>query len=46
MSIVYVVKWSQRSIIMLLDCNFYMDVRRRWKEKMASVNVDVTKGYE
>ena len=26
---------------MLLDCNLYMDVRRRWKEKLASVNVDV-----
>ena len=34
---------------MLLDCNLYMDVRRRWKEKLASVNVDVynvIKGYE
>ena len=33
----------------LLDCNLYMDVRRRWKEKLASVNVDVynaIKGYE
>ena len=25
----------------LLDCNLNMDVRRRWKEKLASVNVDV-----
>ena len=25
----------------LLDCNLYMDVIRRWKEKLASVNVDV-----
>ena len=34
---------------MLLDCNLYIDVRRRWKEKLASVNVDVynvIKGYE
>ena len=34
---------------MLLDCNLYMDVRRRWKEKLALVNVDVynvIKGYE
>ena len=34
---------------MLLDCNLYMDVRRIWKEKLASVNVDeynVLKGYE
>ena len=33
----------------LLDCNLYMDVRRRWKEKLGSVNVDVynaIKGYE
>ena len=31
----------------LLDCNLYMDVRS-WKEKLASVNVDVCnviKGY-
>ena len=26
---------------MLLDCNLYMDVKRRWKETLASVNVDV-----
>ena len=34
---------------LLLDCNLYMDVRRRWKGKLASVNVDVyniIKGYE
>ena len=34
---------------MLLDCNLYMDVRRKWKGKLASVNVDVynaIKGYE
>ena len=34
---------------MLLDCNLYMVVRRRWKEKLASVNADVynvIKGYE
>ena len=33
----------------LLYCNLYMDVRRRWKEILASVNVDVynaIKGYE
>ena len=33
---------------MLLDCSLYMDVRR-WKEQLASVNVDVDnviKGYE
>ena len=33
----------------LLDCNLYMDVRRRWKGKLASVNVYVynaIKGYE
>ena len=33
---------------MVLDCNLYMDVKR-WKEKLASVNVDVynvIKGYE
>ena len=33
----------------LLDCNLYMDVRGRWKEKLASVNIDVynaIKGYE
>ena len=33
----------------LLDCNLYIDVRRRWKEKLASVNVDVydaIKGYK
>ena len=33
----------------LLDCNLYMEVRRRWQEKLASVNVDVynaIKGYE
>ena len=26
---------------MLLDCNLYMDERKRWKEKMASVTVDL-----
>ena len=34
---------------MLLYCNLSMDVRRRWKEKLAPVNVDaytVIKGYE
>ena len=33
----------------LLDCDLYIYVRRRWKEKLASVNVDVhntIKGYE
>ena len=25
----------------MLDCNLYIDVRRRWKEKLALVNVDV-----
>ena len=34
----------------LFDCNLYMDMRKRgWKEKFASVNVDVynaIKGYE
>ena len=32
-----------------LDCNLHMDVRRRWNEKFASVNVYVynaIKGYE
>ena len=34
---------------MLLDCNLYMDVIRKWKEKLVSVHVDVygaIKGYE
>ena len=34
---------------MLLYCNLHLDVRRRWKEKLALVNVDVyndIKGYE
>ena len=25
----------------VLDFNLYMDVRRRWKENFASVNVDI-----
>ena len=44
MNIVCVVESEEH---VLLDCNLYM--RRRWKEKLASVNVDVynaIKGYE
>ena len=34
---------------MLLDCNLYVDVRRRWKEKMNGEHADMyeaIKGYE
>ena len=33
----------------LLDCHLYMDVRRRWKEKMNTEQADMyaaIKGYE
>ena len=39
----------ESEVHMLLDCNLYMNVRRRWKVKLISVNVDVynvIKGYE
>ena len=34
---------------LLLDCNLYVDVRRRWKEKMNAEHIDMyeaIKGYE
>ena len=30
----------------LLDCNLYVDVRRRWKEKMNADMYEAKKGYE
>ena len=34
------VMWSQKKHV-LFDCNLYMDVRRRWKEKMDAEHADV-----